>query len=165
MSGLTSFVVSSEETAARTLDYFNGFHDGFMKRIVLESQDRINEDLSQTCTGMFDVEIDFAHYNYAKGAEPFHPHNQMVSAEFRNVQDILAEFRDGFLGNTIISLSITSVNRRRAGQLATEHCLGLSLARHYYLEDQRRYELRESQLFTFTDATFFEQPSAGRRVG
>lgn len=41
MSGLRSFAVSSEETAALALDYFNGFHDGFMQRIVFESQDRI----------------------------------------------------------------------------------------------------------------------------
>ena len=160
MSGLTGFLVSSEETAAKALEYFNGFHDGFMKRIVFASQDRISEDLSQSCTGVFDVEIDFAHYNYSAGAEPFHPHDQIVRAEFRHVQDILIEFRDGFLGNTIIGLSITPGNRRSAGQMATEQCLGLRLARHYYLEEQRRYELRESQLFTFTDATFVEQPSA-----
>jgi len=131
-----------------------------MKRIVFESRDRISEDLSQSCTGVFDVEIDFAHYNYPDGAEPFHPHNHIVRAEFRNVQDILADFRDGFLGNTIISVSISPVNRRKAGQMATEECLGLRLARHYYLEEHRRYELREFQLFTFTDATFGEQLSA-----
>jgi len=59
---MKSFAISSEETAATALDYFNGFHDGFMKRIVFASQDRIEDDLSQTCTGLFDAEIDFAHY-------------------------------------------------------------------------------------------------------
>ncbi len=160
MSGQAIFAVSSEETAARALDYFNGFHDGFMKRIVFESQDRINEDLSQSCTGVFDAEIDFAHYNYPDGAEPFHSHNHIVRAEFRNVQDIFADFREGFLGNTIIGVSISPGNRRKAGQMATETCLGLRLARHYYLDEYRRYELRESQLFTFTDAIFGEQLSA-----
>jgi hypothetical protein len=142
------FAVSSEETAADALDYFNGFHDGFMKRIVFTSQDRIDEDLSQTCTGMFDVEIDFAHYNYPRGAEPFHPHDQIVRAQFRNVRDILADFSDGFLGNTIITLYITQEKR----------ALALRLGRHYYLETERRHELRESPLFTFTDATFVELP-------
>jgi hypothetical protein len=162
MSELTSFAVFSEETAAQALDYFNGFHDGFMQRIVFESQDRINEDLGQSCTGVFDVTIDLAHYNYAEGAEPLHPHNQIVRAEFRNVQDILVDFGEGFLGNTIIALSMIPVNRRRGGQTATEQCLGLRLARHYYIEEHRRYELRESQMFTFTDATFVERPSARR---
>jgi hypothetical protein len=162
MSGLRSFVVSSEEAATTMLDYFNGFHDGFMKRIVLESQDRINEDLSQSCSGMFNVEIDFAHYNYARGGEPFHPHSQIVRAQFRNVQDIVAEFTAGFLGNTIIGLSIISLSRRRASETRTEPCLALRLARHFYLEDERRYELRESQLFTFAEATFVEQPGVKR---
>ena len=55
-----SFAVSSEQTAAGALDSFNGFHDGFMKHIVLSSRDRIEQDLSQTCTGVFDVEIDLS---------------------------------------------------------------------------------------------------------
>ena len=79
---MTSFTVTATETAAGALDYFNGFHDGFMKRIVIESQDRIDEDLGQTYTGLFDVEIDFAHYNYPDGAAPFHPYNQIVRAAF-----------------------------------------------------------------------------------
>lgn len=160
MSGRGSFHVSSVEEAARALEYYNGFHDGFMKRMVIESHDEIHRDLSQSCTGMFEVAVDFAHYNYAKGAEPFHPHNQIVRAEFRNVQDLCCDFGRGFLGNTIISFSIVPVNRRKGGEVTTEQCLGLRLGRHFYLEADRRYEFRESQLFTFTDATFFEQPAA-----
>jgi hypothetical protein len=151
--------VTSEETAARALEYFNGFHDGFMQRIVLASQDRIEQDRSQTCTGVFDVEIDFAHYNYPRGTEPFHPHDQIVRAQFRNVQDILADFRDGFLGNTIISMSITVRARRKGGQTAMEPCLALRLGRHYYVEAERRHELREYQLFTFTNAMLAELPA------
>ncbi|MBI1897702.1 MAG: hypothetical protein HYS04_14420 [Acidobacteria bacterium] len=160
MSQLASFAVSSEEAANRALDYFNGFHDGFMQRVVIESQDRIGEDLSQTCTGIFRVEIDFAHYNYPRGAEPFHPHDQIVHAQFRNVQDVFADFSSGFLGNTIIGLSVGPARRHSAGRQAAEQCLELRLSRHYYLEEHRRYELRECRLFTFTDATFLEQPSA-----
>ena len=147
MSEPRTFAISSEQSGASALDYFNGFHDGFMKRIVLVSQDCIEPDLSQTCTGVFDVEIDFAHYNYPDGANPFYRHNQIVRTQFRNVRDIVADFSDGFLGNTIITLSITQEKR----------ALGLRLGRHYYLEAERRHELRESQLFTFTDATFVEQ--------
>jgi len=159
MSEQASFGVSSAEEAANIVERFNGFHDGFMKRIVITSQDEIDEDLSQSCTGVFDVEIDFAHYNYQRGDEPSHPYNQIVHARFRNVQDMYCDFREGFLGNTIVSVSIVPVNRRRSGSTATEQCLGLQLARQYYLAECRRYELRESQLFTFTDATFREQPS------
>lgn len=160
MNGLASSRVSSVEEAAKVLEYYNGFHDGFMKRIVIDSRDEIHADLSQSCTGVFDVEIDFAHYNYQRGAEPFRPHNQIVRAEFRNVQDIFCDFREGFLGNTIISLSIASVSRRKGGEATAEQCLGLRLGRHFYLEEYRRFEFRESQLFTFTEATFVEQSAA-----
>ncbi|MBZ5590707.1 MAG: hypothetical protein LAP39_00610 [Acidobacteriia bacterium] len=156
----TSFALSSVAEANKILDYFNGFHDGFIRRMVIESRDRINEDLSQTCTGVFEVEIDLAHYNYPAGAEGFHPYSQIVRARFRNVQDILCDFREGFLGNTILSLSVVSANRLRGGETATEPCLCLRLARHFYLAEERRYELRETQLFTFTDAVFVEQATA-----
>jgi hypothetical protein len=157
VSGLTNFELSSADEAAKILDYFNGFHDGFIKRIVIESKDRINEDLSQTCTGVFEVEIDLAHYNYAAGHDPFHPYNQIVRAKFRNVQDIFCDFRQEFLGNTILSLSIVAVDRVKGGETNTEGCLSLRLARHFYLANERRYELRECQLFTFRDAVFVEQ--------
>ena len=152
-----SFLVSSAAEAAKVLDYFNGFHDGFMKRIQVTSSDGIDEDRGQSCTGLFEVEIDFAHYNYQAGNAPFHPHNQIVHAKFCKVQDIFCDFREGFLGNTIVSLSVAPANRRKGGSTATELCLGLQLARHYYLEEFRRYELRQSQLFTFAEATFREE--------
>src|SRR5882672_6192640 len=154
MSKPASFELSSVDDAVKMLDYFNGFHDGFIQRIVIESKDRINDDLSQTCTGVFEVEIDFAHYNYAAGADPFHPHNQIVRARFRNVQDIYCDFGAGFPGNTILGLSVVSANRLKGGETTAEPCLGLRLARHFYLADERRYEVREAQLFSFTDAVF-----------
>ena len=107
---------------------------------------------------MFEVEIDFAHYNYSAGEAPFHPYNQIVQSKFCRVQDLFCDFREGFLGNTIISLSAAPANRRKGGSTAPELCLGLQLARHYYLEEFRRYELRQSQLFTFAEATFREVP-------
>ena len=157
MAERSSFRVSSVEEAATVLDYFNGFHDGFMKRIAITSSDEIDEDRGQTCTGVFTVEIDFAHYNYQDKDSPFHPYDQIVSATFCEVQDVFCDFREGFLGNTIISLSVAPANRRKGGSSATEPCLGLQLARPYYLEEFRRYELRQSQLFTFAEATFREK--------
>ena len=115
------------------------------------------EDHGQSCTGLFDVEIEFAHYNYADGEAPFHPYDQIVHGLFRDVQDVFCDFREGFLGNTILSLSVVPVNRRKGGTTDVETALGLQLARNYYQEHYRRYELRQSQLFTFTEATFREK--------
>lgn len=157
-----SFKLSSAEEGASILNHFNGFHDGFIRRMIVESQDRINPDLSQTCTGVFDVQIDFAHYNYPAGGDGFHLYNQIVRASFRNVQDLSCEFGEGFLGNTILNLSVAPVNRVKGGGTATEPCLCLRLTRHFYQAGDRRYELRESQLFTFTDAVFVElDPASG----
>jgi hypothetical protein len=161
MSGQATVEFSSVEEATKILDYFNGFHDGFIQRMVIESKDRINEDFGQTCTGVFEVEIDLAHYNYAAGTKPFRPYNQIVRARFRDVQDVLCDFREGFLGNTILSLSIVAADRLKGGETTTERCLCLRLARHFYLANERRYELRESPLFTFTAAALVERTPEG----
>ena len=71
MTEPSSFLVSSAAEAAKALDYFNGFHDGFMKRINIISSDEIDEDRGQSCTGLFEVGIDFAHYNYQDGTRRF----------------------------------------------------------------------------------------------
>jgi len=84
-----------------------------------------------------------------------------VRAEFRDVQDIVIDLSEGFLGNTIICLSIRSESRRRDGQTTEEPCLELHFTRHYYDREHRRYDLRASRLFTFMDATFAESPFPG----
>lgn len=150
------FDITSMEEAKSVLDHFNHFHDGFMKRLTLVSQDEMGEDYGQSSTGIFDVEIEFAHYNYAAGTQPLHPPRQRVWATFYNVQDLFCDLREGYLGNAITQLSIHLASRRRGGTTTAETCLALHLARNYYLEEFRRYELRQSPLFTFTHATFWE---------
>lgn len=150
------FEIESVHQARAALEYFNGFHDGFARRIALTSQDRMEEDGSQTASGVFDVEIDFAHYNYARGGRPLQPPGQLVRGTFRAVQDIFLDLREGFLGNSIIRLSVVPVRRRAGGSTAAEDSLALWLARHFYLEEFRRHELRESQIFTFATATLVE---------
>jgi hypothetical protein len=152
------FAASSSEEVQAALEYFNGFHDGFMKRIVLVSQDRMEADGSQTVGGRFDVEVDFAHYNYADGERPLHPASQLVRARFEDVQDIFCDLRAGFLGNTIMSLSVHQANRRIASSDGVETCLALQWARQFYQEEYRRFETRQSQLFTFARALFEEVP-------
>jgi len=141
-----SFDVTNAQTAAALLDRFNGFHDGFMQRIAITSRARIEADRSQTCSGRFDVEIDFAHYNYASDTAQSQRHDQIICGQFRDVRDIRLELTGDFAGNTIISLTI----------LATADGLELRLGRHAYLAEERRYDYREATLFTFATATFSE---------
>jgi hypothetical protein len=149
-----TFEVSSVDEAREVLDYFNGFHDGFMKRIAIVSQDDIDEEYAQSCSGRFDVEIDFAHYNYRFDDRP--PHDQIVRAVFRDVQDLFCDFSEGYVGNTIQCLYVHAANRRQGGTTTVEPAMVLSLERSFLLEQHRRWESRRTDFFSFSAATFSE---------
>ncbi|MEN8144649.1 MAG: hypothetical protein ABFS14_06810 [Gemmatimonadota bacterium] len=153
---LRTLRVSSPEETAAALETFNGFHDGFMKRIAIFSQDRIEPDRSQTCSGVFDVEIDFAHYNYESAGSPLQEHDRVVRARFERVQDLYLDLQQGFVGNTIQFLTAHAGSRCVGGGDALEDCICLRLGRSFFLEAARKWETRETQLFTFTSATFTE---------
>ena len=67
------------EEAVSILDYFNGFHDGFIKRLTVKSPDEFKDWGHQLCMGGLSLEIIFAHYNYAAGERP---HTQLVKTEY-----------------------------------------------------------------------------------
>jgi hypothetical protein len=156
VGGSARFTVMSADEAGAALDYFNGFHDGFIKRLTVTSHDVIAPDLSQVCTGLFDAELDLAHYNY--GEAPFRPADQLVRATFRGVRDVTLDLRTGFIGNTIIRLVVLDGRRERLGASGAEACLVLRLGRNFYLRESDLWEFRESDVFSFTSATFEEMP-------
>jgi hypothetical protein len=100
------FDIASMEEAKSVLEHFNQFHDGFIKRITVVSQDEMGEDYSQSSRGIFDIELEFAHYNYTAGAQPLHPARQRVWATFYNVRDLFYDVQEGYEGNTIQHLAI-----------------------------------------------------------
>jgi hypothetical protein len=153
MTAARRFAIGSAAEAAVALDYFNGFHDGFMQRIVVTSHDRIEPDRSQLCTGQFHVAIDFAHYNYADGAPP---PSQLVHGEFEEVQDPCLDLRAALFSSPIIALDVRAARRRPGAGTTEADCLALVVTRHYYVEAERRWELREATLFTFARATLAE---------
>jgi hypothetical protein len=63
-------VVASPGEAEAVLDYFNGFHDGFIKRLTLVSHDYFEARGTQVCSGRLDLELLIAHYNYRDGEPP-----------------------------------------------------------------------------------------------
>ena len=77
------------EDVESILDYFNGFHDGFIKQLILKSPDEFKDWGHQLCTGNLSLEIIFAHYNYAAGERP---HTQLIAAEFRQVKELSIDF-------------------------------------------------------------------------
>jgi hypothetical protein len=98
--------------------------------LEIRSRDRIDRDFGQSCTGLFAVDIDFAHYNYPTGE--LQRYDQLVQATFVGVQDIVLELSEGFLGNTIIGLSVEPATRHTGGCTASETCLALRLGRNLY---------------------------------
>jgi hypothetical protein len=80
------FTISDKKTADKALDYFNGFHDGFIKHLSINSMDYFESNDSQRMTGKFQVTIDFCHHNfqeYWKGKDK--NKNKIIRAVFDNV--------------------------------------------------------------------------------
>jgi hypothetical protein len=151
------FGVSSAEEGELALDHFNGFHDGFVRRIEIVSRDRFEEIGVQTADGVYDVTVDFAHYNFRDGDGPFHPVDQVVEARFSDVEDIHVDLAREYLGSPIMALYIETEQRRRDLLPDREDCLALLWGRQRYVEEERRYEFRKERLFTFSRAVFRER--------
>jgi hypothetical protein len=149
--------VSSADEGRAALDHFNGFHDGFVRRIEILSRDRFEEIGVQTANGVYDVVVDFAHYNYRDGHEPFHPVDQVVEGRFSDVEDIHIDLAREYLGSPIMALYIEEQQRRRNLLPDREVCLALLWGRQGYVEEERRYEFRKERLFTFSRAVFRER--------
>lgn len=152
-----SFVVTSTAEGRRALDQFNAFHDGFIQRIEIVSRDRFEEIGVQTANGIYDVTIEFAHYNYPDGQEPFHPVDQIIEATFSDVEDVYIDLAREYLGSAITALYIEADQRRRDLRPDPEDCLALLWGRQRYVEEDRRYDFRKDRLFTFYEAVLRER--------
>jgi hypothetical protein len=83
------YIVVSAEQAAAVVEYFNGFHDGFIRRLSLISHDTFEDRDTHLTTGLLDLEVLFAHSNYHDGRPPF---DQLVHARFSAVRDLRMDF-------------------------------------------------------------------------
>jgi hypothetical protein len=86
---MTRFAVTTPAAAVAALDFFNGFHDGFIRELTLRSHDRFEARGVHEISGWLDLDIAFAHYNYRSG-EP--PADQLVRARFTRVSALVADF-------------------------------------------------------------------------
>lgn len=155
--------IESEEQATEALKYFNGFHDGFLKRIELESQDSFQQDgpeytdRGHICSGRFSLLLDIAHYNYGHG---WQPHNRLVCFEFRDVQDFCLDLHDHASHEwDIYEIHINSVTRPIVGTSdASEDALELLLTRSFFVRESK-WEQRQQSLFSFKYAIVEEKLS------
>jgi hypothetical protein len=148
-----ALTIRTPQEATRVLEYFNHFHDGFVRRLALTSHDHFPARGEQACSGHLDLELTFAHYNYREGAPP---PGQEVRAQFIRVRGVRAA-----LSGRAIEWSIQRVDvapgTRPLDTGGEESCLVLTLVQSR-LEGGTRWVHHEDLGFSFAHASFEEVP-------
>ena len=142
-------VVTTPEQADAVLEYFNGFHDGFIKQLTLSSYDYFERWGVQACSGRLDLELVITHYNYRNG-EP--PANQLVRARFAQVRNLQADMPGRAAEWTIMNVYFEP--GVRASDLAEEPCFYARLLQNRL--DGARWVHCQVLGFTFREAEFCE---------
>ena len=138
------------EDAESILDYFNGFHDGFIKQLILKSPDEFKDWGHQLCTGNLRLEIIFAHYNYAAGERP---HTQQVEAEFRQIKDLSIDFSGQAHEWSILNVLVTESTRTREDG-SNELCFKAVFLQNRL--ESNEWKSNEDLVFTFAESVFRE---------
>lgn len=140
------------------LDYFNGFHDGFIQQIVLCSHDSFVQegpnvtDIAHRLTGHFDACIDIAHYNYQHGTQPFH---RIVRCEFKNVEDFYFDLRGVSPYEWPIKyVDIRPLHKQNSQGKMTSH---FTLVFTWSTLIDNTWTERKGQILTFQSAEFSER--------
>ena len=137
------------------LDYFNEFHDSFIKRLSVLSRDEFVSRGEQRCAGELVLEIVFAHYNYQDGKRP---HDQLVEARFEGVKGLAVEFSGNSYEWAVDTLTVAEAERPREGG-GVEACLRAVLAQKR-LNESREWVQHEEVTFTFRGCSFREPQAA-----
>src|SRR5215212_4124188 len=150
----TKRVVTTAEEAGAVLEYFNGFHDGFIKKLTLVSHDYFEARGTQVCSGRLDLELAIAHCNYRDG-EP--PADQVVDACFAHVRQLHTDMPGNAAGWSLVNVYFERGIRLLAHGIE-EPCF-------YARFLQRRLEREEWVLyqalgFSFRAAEFRELPAS-----
>jgi len=137
------------EEATAIVEYFNGFHDGFIKQLTLSSYDYFERRGVQACSGRLDLEMVIAHYNYREG-EP--PADQLVHASFRHVRNLQVDMPGKVADWTIMNVHFE--RGVRPSDLAEEPCFYARLLQNRL--DDGRWVHYQALGFSFQEAQFYE---------
>jgi hypothetical protein len=149
----TKRVVATAEEARAVLEYFNGFHDGFIKRLTLISYDYFEARGVQACSGRLDLELAIAHYNYREG-EP--QADQVVQARFAHVRHLHADMPGNAAEWSLINVHFDRGTRLR--ERVEEPCFYARFLQSRL--DSDRWVLYQPLDFSFREAEFSEVPPA-----
>ena len=145
-------VVTSLDEATAVLDYFNGFHDGFIKKLSIYSHDSFEELHVQSASQRLDLKIIFAHHNYQNGSRPA---GQVVTAQFHAVMGLSIVFSGLLYEWSVYELFIGATNRILEDN-RSEPCLSAVLLQNR-LTDNREWQRHADVTFTFSHAEFDER--------
>lgn len=149
--------LTTEIDARNILDYFNGFHDGFIQEVSLRSYDSFAKegpeitDIAHHCTGRFDAVIDIAHYNYQSGTQPYH---RVVRCQFKHVKDFYVDLRDVKSYEWPIKVVEIQPGQRHNEHGGMESCFSLVFSWSKLVDNQ--WSERRGQVCTFREAEFSE---------
>ena len=145
------YVITTAKEASEALNYFNGFHDGFIKRLTITSHDEFKSRDEQICAGELDLAIVFAHYNYQNGERHY---DQKIEARFNGVKDLMICFSGTSYEWSVNELAISET--QRVGEDGRdEQCLRAVVAQSR-LEGGREWVLHDDLSFTFRICTLRE---------
>jgi hypothetical protein len=105
-----NFDLNDRATAVAAIEYFNAFHDGFVKELRLTSNDSFPERAVHATNGPPDLELVFAHYNYERDTRPA---DQLVRAMFRGVMGLETELTGLGTESPVQRVDIEEASRRR----------------------------------------------------
>ena len=145
----TTRVLKTAEEAAAILEYFNGFHDGFIRQLILNSYDSFERRGVQACSGRLDLELVISQYNYRSG-EP--PADQIVRGRFTHVRNLRADMPGRAAEWTIMNVHFEP--GVRTSDLAEEPCFYARLLQNQLHEG--RWVHHQALGFTFREAEFYE---------
>jgi hypothetical protein len=149
----TDLVLTTPEEVEAILEYFNGFHDGFIKKLTLSSHDYFERRGVQACSGRLDLDLVIAHYNYRSG-EP--PANQLVHARFTHVRHLHADMPGGAAEWSIVNVYFERGVRPTVR--AEEPCFYARLLKNRLY--QGRWVHHKALSFSFREAEFYESQAA-----
>jgi hypothetical protein len=153
-----SFSLATIAEARAAVEYFNAFHDGFIRQLQVLSHDRFTARGEHHCSGRLDLVVRFAHYNY-DFEHGLRAHTQEVEAEFHGVRDLSAQFSGRETEWSVKWLEITAATRAKTYPPSEqEPCLRAVLVQPR-LRDWKEWLEHEDLAFTFTGGSIRELPS------
>ncbi len=146
--------ITTLSEAKTAIDHFNGFHDGFIKQLILDSGDEFEARGVHQLSGWLDLKLTIAHYNYQQDTRPF---DQLIQANFYQLKDLVVNFSGHPQEWPIIGFDIRAATRMNR---INEQVKGFQAVFSFsHLQHDQTWRLVEDLKFNFAYAEIKELPA------